>query len=169
MLKYEGFSKWRSAIVGSPVYVFPKIEEPNNAEFVEYNKKGIKFGYFSKYPIYTQIGIGVYIQNILGYTVPIEGIGYCIYTDELYEKLSEKAKKYVLLHEEAHGISGQMVEREGSHVQFECEIDNLTGLTKDEIISSIEDIISLLKSESIIYYRTQIKFFLEKLKYHKSH
>ena len=170
MIKELGFSKWRSAIVGSPIYVFPKINKPEDAEFIEYKKEGTRFGYFKKYPIYTQIEIGVYIHNIIGYTIPIKGLGYAIYTDNLFEKLSDKAKNYVLLHEEVHGISGKMIERgDQTHVEFECEIDRMTGLTKEEIISSIEDIIKLLKDESRIFYRMQIKFFKQKIKYHKSH
>ena len=169
-MKNNGLSKWRSLVVGTPIYMFPKFSIPKEAKFREYEKKGVMFGHYSNCPMYSPITLGVYMRNILGYVVPIQGIGFCIYTDNLFEELSEKTKTYVLLHEEAHAITGRMIERAGeSHVQFECWIDNQTGLSKDEIISSIEEIIKLLKSESIIYYRSQIKFFNEKLKYHKSH
>ena len=170
MLKYEGFSKWRSIVTGTPIYVLPQFCIPENAEFEEYKKNNILFGHYSNCPMYTPIAFGVYMQNILGYVVHIQGIGFCIYTDALYEKLSSETKKYVLLHEEAHAITGEMTEKDGqSHVQFECWIDAQTGLTKDEIISSTEEIINILESESKIYFRSQIKFFKEKLKYHKSH
>ena len=162
-------SKWRSLIAGTPIYVSPELTIKDYG-FEEYYKQGVHFGHFYNHPIYTEIGQCVYMQNILGYIVPIKGIGYCIYTDDLFEKLSEKAKGYVLLHEEAHAITGRMMEDKGqTHVEFECWIDNQTGLSKEEIISSIEEIISLLKGESKFIFRTQIKFFKQKLEYHKSH
>ena len=169
-MKNNGFSKWRSLIAGTPIYVFPKFSIPKDAEFKEYTKAGVMFGHYSNCPMYSPITLGIYMQNILGYVVHIQDIGFCIYTDALYEKLSSETKKYVLLHEEAHAITGRMMEDDAqSHVDFECWIDNQTGLSKDEIISSIEEIINLLRNESKFIFRTQIKFFKEKLKYHKSH
>ena len=168
--KNNGFSKLYSVLLGTPIYVFPEFSIPKDAEFKEYMKKGIMFGHYSNCPMYSPITLGVYMQNILGYIVPLEGVGFCIYTDSLFEKLSAHAKNYVLLHEEAHAITGRMQEDKGqTHVEFECWIDTQTGLTKDTIISSIEEIIDLLKKESKFIFRSQIKFFKEKLKYYKSH
>ena len=180
MLKTKSFSKLFSIWFGTPMYWFPDnsdVEYKNlNTDF--YHNSNTYISHYKSKPIYVQIKKNFYERAIFGYCQPVDAEfesahQFIIRTDELFDELSTKTQHYILEHEKAHAITKERVEENPSfknHVAFECHIDNCTGLSKEEIILAIDDIISYLKnSKDKKYLKNQIKFFKAKKKYHETH
>ena len=156
MLKSKSFSKLFSIVMGTPMYWFPDNFKFDGNNVIEnfYTDENVHIAYFHSTPIYVALKENFFQRALFGYCQPVDNAfesasEFIIRTDELFDELSEKAQKYILEHEKAHAITKERVEEIPSfknHVIFECHIDNCTGLSKEEIISSIDEIISYLKN-----------------------